>query len=298
MDLILHIGAHRTGSTAFEQSLSINAARLVKEGVTLWSPRDLRGLAGFADLPQMASAPMGDKDAAAGLAAARAVIARAMAGQPGKTLVLSEENMLGSMGLNLRKRSLYPTARARLLAYAAALPQVPRRVGLGIRSYAGFWVSSYLYVLRRRALVHFDQIAAELANAPRGWREVVADVRHAFPESEICLWSAETLGTQVQDIACTLIDCRAEGMEKLQGRVNAGLRMTDIPRIFAARTRAPDLNGAALDAALADMPPMPYSAFTLAQAATMAARYAEDLHQFSQGRHGVRLLTPDPGNGG
>ena len=282
MELILHIGAHRSASTAIEQCLSRNLSRLAGDGVQVWKPHALRKMPGFAAAPGLGEADF---------AQAKAGFAKAVSASGARKLVISEENMLGAMDVNLRTGVLYPRAKERLAAYAAFFPVAPRRVALGIRSYASFWLSCYLYVLRRRPLPPFEQLASALASLPRGWRDVVADVRLVFPDAEICLWQMEALANRMEDVAFALVDRSAEGMDRLPGPVNAGLLPGHIPVIHELRKTDPGLGDVELDARLSGLPVREYQGFEPAQLAAMASRYAEDAAAFAEGVGGVRFLA-------
>ncbi|MHC0053871.1 hypothetical protein [Actibacterium sp. D379-3] len=292
MDLILHLGAHRTGSTAFEESLSANAAVLRDEGLVIWPPKVLRRMPGFSRI----NAPQDQAEVTAAAAALSDGFAAARQAGVGR-LLLSEENMIGTMARNLRAQALYGDARARLAAYAAILPQAPRRVALGIRSYTDYWRSAYLYVLRRRALPAFDGLAGPLAQARQGWLDLVAAVGAVFPGAEIVIWPQEALEGRVLETACQVIDrdAGAGGLTPPTGRVNAAPSAADVPLIFRLRTAEPDLANAALDARLADLrgaaddAPVP-SFFSADQTRALAGRYDTDIAALAQGHCGARLL--------
>jgi hypothetical protein len=96
MDVVLHVGAHRTASTTFQKTLGANGAALAEAGIVYWGPKCTRaglfdgliGAAGTARTPAMRLAglrPCGVAGAAGGCARARGI------------LLVSEENVLGSM---------------------------------------------------------------------------------------------------------------------------------------------------------------------------------------------------------
>lgn len=297
MDLILHLGAHRTGSTAFEQALSANARRLRRDGIVIWKPARLRRLPGFKQVPNLAAKANRRVEMAARLTEAGEAFWLAANATGADTLVLSEENLLGSIEPNLRHASLYPEARARLAAYAALFVQPPRRIGLGIRSYIPFWLSSYAYVLRRRPLPPLERLIPDLVRlgdpGHRGWVDVVADFRAVFPDSDLLVWPAEALRDGATlDAACTLIGRRTTGLNPGPAQVNAGPAAAVIPQIHALRQTSPDLTDDALDAALAALPPPPpYAPFSAEDRRRMDDAYARDLATIAQ-MPGVALYAP------
>jgi hypothetical protein len=302
MDLILHLGAHRCGSTAFEQALSANAGRLRAEGIAILKPGRLRRIAGFRILPNIAATARRRPAARVRLDQTRQALGEALAATGASTVVLSDENMLGPIEPNLHAASLYPQARGRLAVYADIVGHPVRRIGVGVRSYAPLWLSAYAYVLRRRPLPAFETLAAGMAQVGtgghRGWVDLAQDIRAVFPEAELCLWPAETArGGATLALGCALIGRGTDGLRPAPGEVNAGLSADAIPLIHALRAEEPDLVDAALDARLAALPrPAPYRPFGPDALARMTRRYAEDIDRIAA-LPGVRLLAapaPDP----
>ena len=55
MELILHIGAHRCGSTTIEKTVAQNLEVLGPEGFEIWPPKTFRSIPGFHRLPTLLS---------------------------------------------------------------------------------------------------------------------------------------------------------------------------------------------------------------------------------------------------
>lgn len=293
MEIILHLGAHRTGSTAVEQALSANADLLAGEGLAVWPPRRLRALPGFGQVPGLPEA--GRQALRAGLAERFAGLARRGIAR----LVISEENMVGGMHGSLTAGALYPHARDRLLAYAAVLPAPVRWVGIGVRGHARHWLSCQAYVLPRRRLPRFEALAPALAALPRGWADLVGDAAAAFPEAEILVWTQESLAADLAAIACALAGrVGAEDLVLPEGPVNAGADGSDHDLIHELREADPGIAAGQLArrlrAARAERGPGPAPRFTPEAEARMARRYAADLARIAAMGGRVRLLSPLP----
>ncbi|MEM6372244.1 MAG: hypothetical protein AAF727_05635, partial [Pseudomonadota bacterium] len=104
MKVVLHIGAHRTATTSLLYYIRRHGDALRADGLGFWGPgRTRKGLfAGIQPTPGL------------GLHAARRAqgrilmqMQRAQANGV-KTLLVSDENMMGSVRLNLRSSALYP----------------------------------------------------------------------------------------------------------------------------------------------------------------------------------------------
>ncbi|MEM8577322.1 MAG: hypothetical protein AAGF60_05685 [Pseudomonadota bacterium] len=175
MDIIFHIGAHRTATTSFQACARANAALLARAGLAVWEPRMLRR--GLLD----------------GLGTDRALRARgrvqfrlARAARDGtRQVVVSEENMLGSVRANIRARSLYPDAGARMARYAAVVDNAVRCVVLTVRALDLYWASALAYGVGRGHSVPGPDARDALAAAPRTWRDVITDVAKALPQAEL-----------------------------------------------------------------------------------------------------------------
>lgn len=274
MDLILHLGAHRTGSTAFERMLE--AADLAPQGAALWGNARVRAIPGFQE-------GTGAESFSAEW--------QAQAAQGTKKLVICDENILGTMLGNLMAGALYPDLPAQLARYSRLFPVAPRRIGLGIREPAAFWTSCWSFVARRRWAPDVAETAPRIAANPRAWADVVADLRTAFPRAEILVWQHEGLDTRLPATAARLLDLPEATFTPPATRINAAHAPGFLPAILRLRTADPQMSEAAMRAALDRETPEPgYSPFTQDQRAALAARHARDLTLLRQGHAGATLL--------
>lgn len=183
MDVILHIGAHRTATTTFQAYLRANAAALAARGIAVWEPWTTRkGL--FAGV-----VPAGGTAAPAGqLREARTRITGrldAAEAEGMRQLLVSEENMIGAPRHNRRHGALYPDIAERIARFAEAFDHRIARVALSVRPQDEFWSSVLIYsVMRGQAVPTAPELAA-LAEAGHSWREVIAALAAALPGTEI-----------------------------------------------------------------------------------------------------------------
>ncbi|MGO4851316.1 hypothetical protein [Phaeovulum sp. W22_SRMD_FR3] len=299
MEIILHIGAHRTGSTALERCLSDNAEVLRAEGTAIWGPTRMRSLLNFDKAMSLRAAMRAkDPEATAAWTTLRAAFAQELAAEAdaGITkLLISEENMLGTMRSNLLEGRLYANARRNLAAYAALLPHKPVRIGIGIRDYAAYWLSAYAYVISRThaaPIPDLAELAPALADCRRSWTKVLASVSEVFPQAERFVWRVEELRGRPLEVACQLIgrENGTDGLRPLEKSVNASrLRPADIPAFRALRLAHPDWSLRQLRRALpAD--PAPRDWFTERETEAMQLRFAFDLLQLADDTGGTRLI--------
>ncbi len=105
-------------------------------------------------------------------------------------LIVSEENLLGSLSGNLQ--NLYPSPQKRIRPVAAALKGLDATVLLSIRGYAGFLTSIYAHTLRNGSWIAFDDIRTKVLSITRRWPDVVRDVMQALPPGTgLKLWRFE-----------------------------------------------------------------------------------------------------------
>lgn len=139
MDVILHLGAHRTATTAFQTALRLQARGLALQGMAVWTPHVTRAglFAGILPGPGL-SAPARQLDRARG----RIAVALARAEQAGMTRVLiTDENILGTPRGNIKARALYPAAGFRVARHGHALGPQLRHVHLTLRPLDSYWAS-------------------------------------------------------------------------------------------------------------------------------------------------------------
>lgn len=183
MDIHFHLGAHRTGTTSFQFFLRANRHRLASRGVEVWTPQDTRrGL--FHDMLGNPLVKTNERRRAGQQAADRLAERIARLEQSGtKTLIISEENCLGSLRRNYVTKRLYPNATAHLRVFARAFKGHNTRVLMTMRSYDTYWTSAMGYLVRWGMPVPDDPQINALMRLPRTWRKVGADIKRAFPDA-------------------------------------------------------------------------------------------------------------------
>ncbi|KUF12030.1 hypothetical protein [Pseudoponticoccus marisrubri] len=280
MDIILHLGAHRTGSTSFQAYLRAHRAVIDGQGAGFWGPRRTRTglLHGLSGPPATA--------AQARRARGRVQLNLAAARRQGVgTLIVSDENLIGSTRGNLRARTLYPDIGERMARLHAAFAPVTRIV-LQIRSPETWWASALSFLVARGEAVPPAQVLDRIAGSPRSWRHVIADLACACPGAELRITPFERFADHPHRLL------RAMG-ETLQAPDCA-------PGAFWANRR-PDL--AALRACLAERgsptEALPDGAgrwqpFDAGQSARLREAYADDLFWLRAGADGLAILTEDP----
>lgn len=187
VEVILHIGAHRTATTTFQTMLDRNRDNLAKIGIAVCTPQDTRmGL--FEGLVCHPGQIDDTRRSAADASLARLRRCLDAAERDGMTqFLVSEENMIGSMNEMLTAGAFYPTARPRLRRFAPAFASRCNRIAVGMRGYDA-WLASVLAYARMAGLPTTRREAVEGAARGRGWRGLLADAAAAFPLAERVVW--------------------------------------------------------------------------------------------------------------
>ena len=280
MDVMLHLGAHRTGTTTFQSYLERNRTRLSQAGIAVWTPERTRGglLAGLIHRPADINAEVARRaQRSTGLVQVeRQVLERA----GHHSLLVSEENMIGAARNNLREERLYPDLLERLMRFRAAMEGAVTRIGLCLRSYDGFWSSSLAFAVAQGHAVPSQSDLDRLTTQPRRWRDVVRDVASVFPAAELVVWPFERfVDTPRQQLDLMVPQAAALDLSATDDWRNPAPRLERLRELVAERG---DLSG------LSRLPAgqgrwMP---FDDAQRTMMRDIYAEDLEWLRSGADG------------
>ncbi|KEO56170.1 hypothetical protein [Thioclava pacifica] len=287
MDVILHIGAHRTGTTAFQAWMLQNADALAGAGIAYWGPdRTRAGLfSGLVRRPDLVS-PADE----AGLERLRMRLGfeiDRLAGAGLRHLVISEENLLGAIPNCVEMLTLYPDARGRLERAGRALRPHLKGVALSIRRQDMWWASALSVTVGRGMAVPQRHEQARLAAHPRGWREVTEQAQAAF-DLPVTVWSHEALGgDHVAQLGAML-----PGAVLPAGLFEPGRRLNAAPGLGALRKPLAKAGHAVLGSNGRWMP------FTQGERAQLTARYLEDLSWLRAAPPGVNFVERTAGDAG
>lgn len=287
VDLILHIGVHRTATTTFQLYLGRHRRALAGAGVAVWLPAAVRHdlLEGIIHRPSDADATV-DRRAQVSSGRMLAAIDRSTAAG-WRQLVLSEENLAGSIRGNLKDGQLYPDIAARIARLGDAMLARVTRVGIGLRSYDGYWASALAFAVRQGFPIGGPGYPGRLARLPRRWPDVVADLAGLLPRAEIRVWTYEDLGPRPHRVLALLTGGTALPAPAAALRHNASPTAAELRAVLAARG----------EPAAALIPPgagawMPFDAD---QRAAMGAAYRADLARIATSSAANVRLVADAG---
>jgi hypothetical protein len=285
MDIILHVGAHRTGSTSFQHYLRGNRADLMQDGTALWEPQMLRRglMEGLFAKPRMLNGRNLQRRAMGRVRMHAAQAQRAGAAR----LLVSEENMIGAPRACLRAATLYPAMGERMARLDAAFEGRITRVVMTIRSLDLWWSSVVAYGVGRGHAVPEPARIEAFANAPRTWRDVITDMSCALPSAEIKIMPFEQFAGQADKML-------AQMTERVAPRAHASAWLNRSPdaRMLREKLIENGIPDADWPENLAQQDGR-WNPFTPAQAATLREAYADDMMWLTAGADGLATLTQD-----
>ncbi|MEP2641911.1 hypothetical protein [Roseobacter sp.] len=269
MDVILHIGAHRTGTKTFQDYLRRHAAQLAGEQVEYWGPgRTRRGLFSAAQ-------DAGAERVQLQLAAARA--------RGVKTLLISDENMMGSLRDTLRDGCLYASAGASLAHVARAFDGQLTAVVLSPRSLDYYWGSALAHGIACGAGMPGRDRLNAIVRSARSWRDVIADVAQAIPDVDLRVTPFERFAGRPEALLAAATGITAP-CDRDRGWLNPAPTLPELRRVLPARG-AP---GSALPFGMDRWNP-----FTPEETAALREAYADDTMWLVAGADGLATLTED-----
>lgn len=292
VQVYLHAGAHRTGTSSFQMCLDENAEALRAAGYDLAYPgRD--GIPGGKLKLKLPSPRHGLKKAKEFIAPARSEIDKRRQGQ--SRLILSEENIPGRM-LHFTQGQFYPARANRLRVLREALPGPVAHLVYVLRPYDELFVSAYRKRAEDIAVEPFSFFVPGLMSVTDGWPELMAAFQEQLQPALITVLSYGARGSS-RDLLARLVpgldaDALSEparqlnlsptdaALEELQRRYHAGGTL-DKAEFRAVMTRHAD-----------NRDNLGLAAFADTDRASLRARYAADVERLRD-MPGITLIDSD-----
>jgi hypothetical protein len=281
MDVILHLGAHRTASTSFQDYM----ARSPWPGVAFWGPKITRG--GLFDGVQGSPVGMRPMVRAKGRIAVQLARAEALGAD---SLVISDENLIGPLRSNLRCASVYPEIGMRMARLHAAFGGRITRIVLQIRALDSYWRSALAFGVSRSIACPDADLRARITTSTRSWRDVLAELACAVPGVPIIVTPFEQMAQRPDAVAAHITGQLAPPMPAQGIWTN---------RMMAA----PRLRSCLLDAGFSPVDTVfdhdgRWQPFSAIQRQTLRAQTAADLAWLRAGADGLATYhehrTPEP----
>ena len=226
LDVIFHIGAHKTATTHLQHSIGNVSDLLASEGVQFFGPQSLR--ANGKRLEARFSLPFNPRKSNADGRPAEVVLEEMVQG--GHRLVLSEENFIGVLFDSARKGPkcrlgypIYAQAGDRLAALAEKIAPDGFHICLGIREPAMFLNSAYGQALLAGYVI--PEAKFMLHNPLRGidWAELVTRLRATPGVRHLTVWRQEDYAACLDQILTVMLGDAARHVVPIKRTVNPGL---------------------------------------------------------------------------
>ncbi|MEM9577706.1 MAG: hypothetical protein AAF999_11920 [Pseudomonadota bacterium] len=276
MNVILFLGAHRTGMATFDDYMRRHAVRLASQGVSFWGPRRARqgilSRRGSADPAAVARAH----------ARVRALLDRTAA-RGVKTLVVSDPQMVGSIEGNVTSRSLYPRAAENLSLVARPFRDHISSVMFSPRSLDTYWCSALARGVAGGVGIPGRAELRDIVDDSRSWRDVITDVASALPGVPIRVLPFENFMGRPDALLAkgAGFDAPFDGQRKW---LNRSPGLPELRRAVSNRGGAP----AALPFGMGRWNP-----FTNEEHAILREKHADDMMWLASGADGRATLTED-----
>lgn len=180
--ILVHAGAHCTGSRDFQRFIAANRAALSGAGYDLAYPgRD--GAAGGTLDGTLPEARHGAQDCA-GFASAIAARLSPIVGQRARGLILSEHDLAGTM-VDLLGGRFYPAARRRAEVLGQAIGRPVDRLVIALKSYDSLFLSAWRRFAVDRPIEDFAEYAPAMAGFLGGWVDLVSDLRDGLGAASV-----------------------------------------------------------------------------------------------------------------
>ncbi|MEX0338247.1 MAG: hypothetical protein AB3N11_04320 [Arenibacterium sp.] len=281
MKVILHVGAHRCATTTFQHYMRRQSSALRQGGVGFWGPgRTRTGL--FSGIqPRVVRL---SRHQPARRAAGRLRLNMTRSAQKGiDTLVVSDENMLGSMFANAEAACLYPAAGERLARYGNAFGQTVSDVILSVRAQDRYWASLLGYLAAKGYGPWPQEQLQEIVDSHRSWRDVLMDIACAVPNARVHVAPFEIFASRPDALLRAVVPGSATPRSGLSEKRNATPKAAAL-RILANEQLAPQLPDELRR----------WSPFSKAACAALKEAYADDIQWLRGGADGLARLVSDP----
>lgn len=281
MKIVLHIGAHRTGTTTFQNYLTRHRFALRAQGVECWGPWITRkGL--FAGIPKATPAA---RSSAMGRARGRLLLRqdKVRREQGADTLIVSEENIMGAMSRNLRHAHLYDDVGERVARFIAAFDGRVGKVVVNIRALDHYWASAAAHCVARGHGVPSRATLSTIAARHRSWRDVISDIACAAPEADIQVLPFERFAGRPDAQLGVMLGVPVPPHRAAE-HMNKRPSLEDLRKAVEERAeRADMLRG----------PGDRWSPFQRAEISALREAYADDMFWLTAGASGLATLTED-----
>ncbi len=272
MQFVLHLGPHKTASTFIQLTLARHRELLANKGVLIAPHSETNKLK-----------PYGMEPAEAADAFWQTAFPETV-----KTIVQSDESLMGSAKQCAFLGDLYRNPQKGLQKHCQALPVQPTKIMIAVRDYQMFFPACYAELIATSSADRFhrpDVLAARVTGNMPSWHRGLLGIAKACPEAEIVVWRHEDFGALFDQILVHMIGedaakavFKSKAAPDLSEIVNPTPQMPAIDAFWDVMTRE-GLQGAQRQwDTIVDAAPKgrPFAIWTPSQASHLAQIYQKD----------------------
>lgn len=282
----VHLGAHRTGSSSFQVFLGHNRVLLKQAGFNLIYPDRDGAIGGYSrriDLPSQSIAPEKHRPYFRHFVKPMQQRFGQMQQSGCIKTILSEENILGRMGLFFRGR-FYPQAGLRLDLVQHGLQQPIDNALLVVRNYGDLYQSSAAMLAQIRERPPFEQTVQNLMEMQTGWPDLVNRLLRRGHVKKITVVPYEHRGDDA-NLLQLLCGERLARLEPAPHRPNISPSAPALEELQKRYIAGENLSIEQRENIIAEYPQGKggnrYDPFTKIQKTTLTERYKQDLETLS-----------------
>ena len=276
----IHAGAHRTGTSSFQLCLEINQSALNRAGFDLAYPgRD--GVEG-GKLGLRLPSPRHGMDQTKRFSQKVKDTVDAFSRDPGRSLILSEENIPGRM-LPFFGGRFYPAAEARAAALKGGLEGRLAGLLFIVRDYAGLYQSAWRKRSEDKLQKSFASNVENLVAMDRGWPELLQTLQKTLQPERFVVVEYRARGKSI-DLLKRIVPDVAE-LQEPDRQINTSVTEAGLAAVQALYKREVELSAEEKAAIFAehaeDRRPRNLTPYTDAAERSLKDRYARDLDRIA-----------------
>lgn len=291
MQIILHLGVHKTATTYLQAVLEANRDRLGAESIGYVTLAEMRG-----GITAAARRPGSFE-----LRLKRAVGPLLERYKDCRRLILSDENLSGG-SRELIDGTFYSESGARAARLAKALGSDDVEIMIAVRSYDSFVSSAYSEHLRNWPYLTPAEYVAAVDIDRLNWATVIADLCRRFGQERVIAWRFEDLAEIEDELLTVMTGGAAIEWIKPQETVRRSFSRKTVDALAALEPLLSREEIGALvepiSEALSPPEAAPFRAYEEDRAQALRARYDRDIEALQREFPRLRFIRPGKAVGG
>lgn len=154
--VVLHLGTHRTGTTSLQNYLKVHEKYLSQHSIgAITPPYSRKQNLNFTPLQL-------------------------------NRMIISEENIIGTMEENIQKKILYPSVEKKLSQYPDLIQKIDT-IFLSIREFSDWWTSALAFCIARNTKVPTSDTIDQIAYGTRNWSDIIKEIQSCIPNARMVI---------------------------------------------------------------------------------------------------------------